>query len=446
MSGLCLSLGLGQPCLSQLPVAQPITPMPLVQFIGLSGGTAEVSFDNNLMTVTITGNPDHNGSYAFDPALLSGGPVNLVAPTLIGAATVGAILTATQGIWVYDSGHGLPDIGYQWKLDGTNVAGATSNGWTIPSDASNKAISVAVSATQAVGGRTFTSAAQTIPWPVRFVSEPDGTISIETDSGFLSITISGGTPYDGTHAVDTALFASGPVNLVPPEIIHDGTPVSGEVLTFVHGLWVYDDAFGVPAITLEWLRNGAIISGETAQSYTLQAADEGSDVSLRETATQSVGARSSTSPAVSVPSSVVVVQDFSGATAFTSGSGFADLGYDPATKTRTFELQQGNLSIISFPVTLQNGKQYRLRGQMSGPAGFPVSPSPAFRVDDAINLNEAPYILDVSYSSAGAIIDQTFTYYGATGTYYTGIRINQYFGQADAIFQFSFVDMRLEEL
>lgn len=444
MSGLCLSLGLGQPCLSQLPVAQHI-----VEFIGLSGGTAAVSGDNNSMTVTITGNPDHNGSYTFDPALLSGGPVNLVAPDLIGAATVGSILTTTQGIWAYDSAHGFPGIGYQWKLDGANVAGATSNGFTIPSDAGNKAISVAVSATQSVGVRTVTSAAQTIPWPVRFISEPDGTISIEADSGLLSITISGGTPYDGAYAVDTSLFASGPVNLVPPEVIDDGTPASGEVLTLVPGLWVYDDAYGVPAVTLEWLRDGSVISGATGQSHTIQAADEGSDVTLRETATQSAGARSSTSNSVSVPTSAVLVQDFSGPVAFQygGGSGITDLGYDSATKTRTFQLEYNALGIVSFPAALENGKQYRIRGQLSGPSGFPVPPNyPLIRVDNHVGLNEAPYILEVSYTSTGQMIDQTFTYSGATGTNYVGVRMYQPSGQSGSLYQFSLVDMRLEEI
>ncbi len=72
-----------------------------------------------------------------------------------------------------------------------------------------------------------------------------------------------------------------------------GTATVGQTLTAVAGIYT-----GTPAITRQWLRNGTAISGATGATYLQIAADQGANISLRETATNAGGSVQSTSAAV----------------------------------------------------------------------------------------------------------------------------------------------------
>lgn len=81
-----------------------------------------------------------------------------------------------------------------------------------------------------------------------------------------------------------------PVNTVAPAL--SGTPEVGETLTVTNGTWTSQSSV---SYSREWLRDGAVIPGETGTTYLLDAADEDADISVRVTATNANGSTSALS-------------------------------------------------------------------------------------------------------------------------------------------------------
>lgn len=84
----------------------------------------------------------------------------------------------------------------------------------------------------------------------------------------------------GTIAVALVL----PVNTVAPAIT--GTEEVDSILSCSTGTWT---ATGTPSYTYKWRRDGEIIVGATANTYTLVEADEGADISCTVTITDDEG-------------------------------------------------------------------------------------------------------------------------------------------------------------
>ena len=83
-----------------------------------------------------------------------------------------------------------------------------------------------------------------------------------------------------------------PVNTTAPAVT--GTGAVGNTLSVTNGNWTY-----VPtSYAYQWLRGGANIAGAMAATYVLQAADSGTNVSCRVTATNPAGSTSATSNAI----------------------------------------------------------------------------------------------------------------------------------------------------
>lgn len=73
-----------------------------------------------------------------------------------------------------------------------------------------------------------------------------------------------------------------------------GTPEVGELLTVSDGTWT-----GTPtSYTYRWTRNGTVIAGATADTYTLVPADEGATIRARVTAINASGSFTSSSNSV----------------------------------------------------------------------------------------------------------------------------------------------------
>lgn len=81
-------------------------------------------------------------------------PANTQLPSIAGVLTQGSTLTAIPGKWT-----GEPAFTYQWKRDGTNIAGATSASYTLVVADATKSISVSVTGTNPAGNASATSAA-----------------------------------------------------------------------------------------------------------------------------------------------------------------------------------------------------------------------------------------------------------------------------------------------
>src|SRR5215211_6345911 len=286
-------------------------------------------------------------------------PVNTAAPTISGSAQDGQTLTADKGTWT-----GSQPIGYayQWRrCDGAgsncgDIAGATNTTYALVSADVGSALRVTVTASNAGGSGTATSAATAavagIPpantaLPTISGTTQDGqtlTASPGTWSGTTPITyayqwrrcnsggngcssIAGAT--NGTHALVSAdvgstlrvvvtasnaggsasatsaqtavVTAAPPANTALPTIA--GTAQDGQTLTADKGTWT-----GTAPITYayQWrcsdsAGNGCTdIAGATSTTYALTSADVTSTLRVAVTASNTAGSSSATSAATAV--------------------------------------------------------------------------------------------------------------------------------------------------
>jgi hypothetical protein len=177
-----------------------------------------------------------------------------VAPAVTAAAIspssggVGTTFTASHTA----AGNPVPTIGYQWRLNGTAIAGATASTYQAAAAGS---LTVVVTATNSQGTASRESQAVTVSAPL-----------------------------------------AAPANAALPTI--SGTAEVGQSLTAASdGTWTGNPA---PTLARNWQRNGVDIPGATASSYRLVDADNGASIRLRVTATNSQGSASAHSQAVTV--------------------------------------------------------------------------------------------------------------------------------------------------
>ena len=125
----------------------------------------EVNNATGEVTYTITAPAAYAGVYVVNSADLDTGPVNLVPPAIVNTNPVAIddVLTFTPGLWIYDGNNAAPTITYQWKRDGVNISGATSDSYTLVSADLGTSITVEETATDTNGNRSATSAGVSIP-------------------------------------------------------------------------------------------------------------------------------------------------------------------------------------------------------------------------------------------------------------------------------------------
>jgi fibronectin type 3 domain-containing protein len=183
-------------------------------------------------------------------------PDNTAAPSIAGPTRAGATLTATAGTW---TGTQPVTFAYQWlRCDETcrEIPGATGSAYVTTESDVGATIRVAVTATNAAGSTTATSA-----------------------------------PTDGIGAVP-------PTNVEPPAI--SGIAIDGQTLTAGPGRWE-----GTPPIDFgyRWRRCDAdgegctTISGATGATYTATSADVGHTLRVLVAATNPGGTDTVTSAA-----------------------------------------------------------------------------------------------------------------------------------------------------
>ncbi|HVU17052.1 MAG TPA: immunoglobulin domain-containing protein [Candidatus Didemnitutus sp.] len=149
---------------------------------------------------------------------------------------------------------GTPAPTYQWRLNGTNISGATSASYSI-------------SSAQAANVGTYT-------------------VVVTNVAG--SVTSSG-----ATLTVNSApVFTTQPVGQ---------TVNAGSAVTFSAA------ATGTPAPTYQWKKNGTAISGATASSYTISSAQSTDAASYTVVATNSVGSATSATATLTVKATLPVI-------------------------------------------------------------------------------------------------------------------------------------------
>ncbi|HKP91424.1 MAG TPA: hypothetical protein VJT75_15775, partial [Thermoleophilaceae bacterium] len=193
-------------------------------------------------------------------------PANTALPTITGIAQDGQTLTGSNGIWT-----GTPTIAYsyQWRrCDSSgagcaNVSGATAATYSLASADVGSTLRLVVTATNASGSASATSAATTIVTPAP------------------------------------------PANTAVPTI--SGTARDGQTLTAANGTWS-----GTPTIAFarQWRRCDAAgagcadIAGATGATYVLTPADVGSTIRVAVTGTNSAGSAGATSAQTAVVAAI----------------------------------------------------------------------------------------------------------------------------------------------
>ena len=212
------------------------------------------------LAVTVTG----TGASAAVTVDLAVAQDALTSATITGTTTVGSLLTAHAGTW----GPGAVTLAHQWYRTGVPISGATAATYALTGADAGTTMSVAVT-----GSR------------LGFDSAPKVSAS-------------------------TAVVAAGTLSSITPTIT--GTKKVGYTLTANPGTW------GPATVTLgyKWYRSGVLITGATAKTYKLAAADLGKTMSVMVTGAKvgytSAGKTSARTPAVVIGTLVSATPTISG--------------------------------------------------------------------------------------------------------------------------------------
>ena len=206
-------------------------------------------------------------------AASSAAPANTVPPTITGTPTVGQTLTAQDGTWT----NSPTSYTYQWmRCNGggnkcANIAGATQKTYTLVAADAGHTIKVQVTATNASGSASATSAP--------------------------------------TAAVATGTSSAAPKNTSPPTI--SGTAKVGQTLTADPGSWS-----GNPTTyAYQWQRCDADVvictdvTGATTKTYLVKLADLGYRLRVRVTATNAKGSASAVSALTAIVQPAVAIHN-----------------------------------------------------------------------------------------------------------------------------------------
>jgi hypothetical protein len=157
--------------------------------------------------------PHRNASELNALSALTPAPANIVPPSILGAARVGTVLTATVGSWT----HSPTSYSYQWRAGGIDIPGANSSTYLLTPAETGSAVTVAVTATNP-GGESdpaVSAPTQTIVGAF-FIDFTVGSL----DPAVALSRASSGTYFDGDGqmqfaSANAARFDHDPVTLVP---------------------------------------------------------------------------------------------------------------------------------------------------------------------------------------------------------------------------------------
>lgn len=208
---------------------------------------------NRSATLSLT-SPDVTDPVSIPVTVVDAGvvqtpPTNSALPVITGTATMGSVLTCSQGTWTQSP----TSHTYQWKRGGTAISGETASTHTIVAADQGTTLTCTVTATNPAGSGSATAAGIAVPAP------------------------------------------SAPANSALPAIT--GSTALAGVLTCSQGTWTNSPT----AYAYQWNRNGTAISGQTATTHTVVTADLGTTLTCTVTATNATGSTPATSAGTAIP-------------------------------------------------------------------------------------------------------------------------------------------------
>lgn len=133
---------------------------PTVTVTAQSDNTIDVVAGAGPIDITVTDPAEFAGTYTADLADLATGPINLAPPSVSGTIEVGEVLSATDGLWIYDRSSSDPAQAWQWQRAGTDIPGETSTFYTVMSGDIGQGLTVVETLTDAFGSRSAASQSQ----------------------------------------------------------------------------------------------------------------------------------------------------------------------------------------------------------------------------------------------------------------------------------------------
>jgi hypothetical protein len=176
-------------------------------------------------------------------------PVNTVAPAIVGVPTVGVLLSVTPGTWT----NSPISYSYQWKRNGTNIGGATASTYTLVTADLTANITVAETATNAVGPSASATVSAAIG-PV--IALPTAPASVTAPVVGTPRTAEWALQADGATGVNEA-YTNGTWNTTYLELptgtgVYPGRPVD----PYLRSLGYYYNNYGDLWIPFTWIDPG----------------------------------------------------------------------------------------------------------------------------------------------------------------------------------------------
>ena len=203
----------------------------------------------NLLFTRVTGTDDDGSADNLSVSLTDTTvPANTNPPVISGSPVVGQTVSCSTGTW----SNNPTSYAYQWLLDGQPIAGETGSSHAIGPDEAGHQLACTVTATNAGGSGSATSA------PVTPTAPPPGA----------------------------------PVNTSLPQI--GGSAIVGQTVSCSTGTWTKTPT----SYGYQWLLDGQAIAGATGSTHAIAANEASHQLSCRVIATNAAGSASAVSTPV----------------------------------------------------------------------------------------------------------------------------------------------------
>jgi uncharacterized repeat protein (TIGR02543 family) len=201
-------------------VATGTSPVYQWKFNGtnIAGATASVYSEANVQTANA-------GSYtvaitnAAGSVTSSAAVLTVVSPPAITTQPASETIIAGQNASFSVTATGTTPLSYQWKFNGTNVAGATASSYAVTNAQPAKAGSYSVAVTNAYGSATSSAATLTVDYSLTLTATTGGTVSVNPNqtnfapSAGVSLTATASAGYVFTGWSGNASGSNDPLSL-----------------------------------------------------------------------------------------------------------------------------------------------------------------------------------------------------------------------------------------